>query len=265
MKITSVDVHDLRFPTSSDLSGSDAVHKDPDYSCVYVVLHTDDAAVPAGYGLTFTLGRGNEVVAACVRSLDYHLIGADFDADIVADMTDAVDHRGFYYRLCQDGQMRWLGPEKGVVALACGAIMNAVWDIMARRANKPVWLLVAEMEPERLVELIDFKHIADFVSKDEALALLKRVRPGWEQRVERMKTVGFRACECGRGGARARARGGGEERAARALTRPLTSSLSLSPAPRAQTRRRAAGSATLSTSCARSAASRSRRGTRSSR
>ena len=90
MKITSVDVHDLRFPTSSDLSGSDAVHKDPDYSCVYVVLRTDDDAVPAGYGLTFTLGRGNEVVAACVRALDYHLVGADFDADIVADMTDAV-------------------------------------------------------------------------------------------------------------------------------------------------------------------------------
>ena len=210
MKITAVDVHDLRFPTSSDLSGSDAVHKDPDYSCVYVVLRTDDDAVPAGYGLTFTLGRGNEVVAACVRALDYHLVGADFDADIVADMTDAVDHRGFYYRLCQDGQLRWLGPEKGVVALACGAIMNAVWDLMARRANKPVWLLVAEMEPERLVELIDFKHIADFVSKDEALALLQRVRPGWEQRVERMKTVGFRACAWARRArARARRKGGG--------------------------------------------------------
>ena len=209
------------------------MHKDPDYSCVYVVLRTDDAAVPAGYGLTFTLGRGNEVVAACVRSLDYHLIGADFDADIVADMTDAVDHRGFYYRLCQDGQMRWLGPEKGVVALACGAIMNAVWDIMARRANKPVWLLVAEMEPERLVELIDFKHIADFVSKDEALALLQRVRPGWEQRVERMKTVGFRACAWAR---RARAReGGGRARGACSHAAAHVVVVSLARASRADT------------------------------
>ena len=200
------------------------MHKDPDYSCVYVVLRTDDAAVPAGYGLTFTLGRGNEVVAACVRALDYHLVGADFDADIVADMTDAVDHRGFYYRLCQDGQLRWLGPEKGVVALACGAIMNAVWDLMARRANKPVWLLVAEMEPERLVELIDFKHRRLRVEGRGARAAPARA-PRQEQRVERMKTVGFRACAWAR---RARARRKGRSARPRALTR-LRASSSLAP------------------------------------
>ncbi len=193
MKITGVTTHDLRFPTSKDLAGSDAVHKDPDYSCVYVILHTDDDVVPRGYGLTFTLGRGNEVVAACVKALEHHLVGADFDADIVDGMMDAEDHRGFYYRLCQDGQLRWIGPEKGAIAMACGAIMNAVWDLMARRAHKPLWLMVAEMAPERLVDLIDFKHIADYVTKEEALALLRRVRPGWEQRVARMNQIGFRA------------------------------------------------------------------------
>lgn len=193
MKITGMEVHDLRFPTSKDLSGSDAVHKDPDYSCVYVVLRTDDASVPEGYGLTFTLGRGNEVVAACVRALKHQLVGADFQKDIVDGMMDSEDHRGFYYRLCQDGQLRWIGPEKGVIAMACGAIMNAVWDIMARRAKKPLWILVAEMEPAELVEFIDFKHIADFCSKEEALELLQRVRPGWQQRVQHMKEVGMRA------------------------------------------------------------------------
>lgn len=193
MKITSLDVHDLRFPTSRDLSGSDAVHKDPDYSCVYVVLNTDDAKTPKGYGLTFTLGRGNEVVAEAVRALSRNVVGKDVDADIIKNMMDKTDHKGFYYQLTQDGQLRWLGPEKGVIALAAGAIMNAVWDLMARRRGEPLWLMVAKMEPEELVELIDFKHIGDYISKEEGLALLKKVRPGWQKRVERMRDVGFRA------------------------------------------------------------------------
>ena len=157
------------------------------------MLHTDDPVHTKGYGLTFTLGRGNEVVAACVKALEHHLIGADFDKDILANMMDAEDHRGFYYRLCQDGQLRWIGPEKGAIAMACGAIMNAVWDLMARRKEKPLWLFIAEMPPAQLVELIDFKHIEDFVTKEEALALLQKVRPGWQKRVEHMKSVGFRA------------------------------------------------------------------------
>ena len=194
MKILSVTTHDVRFPTSKDLSGSDAVHKDPDYSCVYVIVTTDDPNVPEGYGLTFTLGRGNEIVAACVKALSHHLIGKDFDQDILKDMMNVVDHKGFYYSGCsQDGQLRWLGPEKGAIALAGGAIMNAVWDIMARRAQKPVWEFVADMEPEELVEYIDFKHIDDFITKTEALELLKSVRPGWQKRKQHMKDVGFRA------------------------------------------------------------------------
>ena len=106
---------------------------------------------------------------------------------------DEEDHRGFYYQLTQEGQLRWLGPEKGVVGMAAGAIVNAVWDIMARLANKPLWELIAEMEPRELLKFIDFKHIADYVSREEALALLEQVRPGWQERVQRMKDVGFRA------------------------------------------------------------------------
>lgn len=193
MIITKMEVHDLRFPTSKDLSGSDAVHKDPDYSCVYLVLHTDSKRVPFGYGLTFTLGRGNEVVAECCKALQHVVVGKNFQRDIVDGMMDEVDHRGFYYQLTQEGQLRWLGPEKGVVGMAAGAIVNAVWDIMARLANKPLWEFIASMEPEELIKFIDFKHIADYVSREEALRLLQRVRPGWESRIQRMKDIGFRA------------------------------------------------------------------------
>lgn len=193
MKIRDIDVFDVRFPTSKTLAGSDAVHKSPDYSCVYVVLKTDDETCPEGYGLTFTLGRGNEIVAACVKALKRHVVDKDFDKDILQDMMNAEDHAGFYYRLCQDGQLRWLGPEKGVVAMAAGAIMNAVWDLMARRAKEPLWLFVSKMEPETLIRFIDFKHIQDFVSKKEALGILKGVRKGWKDRVARMKEKGFRA------------------------------------------------------------------------
>ena len=146
MKITGFRVEDVRFPTSRDLSGSDAVHKDPDYSCVYVILETDDAEFPEGHGLTFTLGRGNEVVAACVEALAASVVvGKDFDRDIVADMLNEEDHAGFYYQLTQEGQLRWIGPEKGVVGMAAGAILNAVWDLMARRAGKPLWRYVVDM------------------------------------------------------------------------------------------------------------------------
>ena len=193
MKITAVTTHDVRFPTSADLSGSDAVHKDPDYSCVYVVVSTDDPSCPEGYGLTFTLGRGNEIVASCVKALSFLLVGKDFDQDIVKDMMNVDDHKGFYYQICQEGQLRWLGPEKGVVALAAGAIMNAVWDIMARRAGKPLWEFVCDMEPEELIQYIDFKHIDDFVTKEEALKLLRSIRPGWQERKQQMKDQGFRA------------------------------------------------------------------------
>ena len=101
-------------------------------------------------------------------------------------MMDTVDYKGFYYQLTQEGQMRWLGPEKGVFGMAVGAILNAVWDLLARRAGKPLWLFVGEMEPEELIKYIDFKHIEDFVSREEAIQLLRKVRPGWQKRVANM-------------------------------------------------------------------------------
>ena len=182
--ISSLDVVDWRYPTSLNSDGSDAVHKDPDYSCVYVQLTTADGL--EGFGLTFTLGRGNEVVACCCESLRALVVGADLD-DILADPM------AFSRRLTQDGQLRWIGPEKGVYAMACGAVLNAVWDLWARRAGKPLWEFVCEMEPEQLVELIDFKHLSDVVTKEEGLALLKKRRPGWQKRVAEMKRDGYPA------------------------------------------------------------------------
>ena len=188
-----MEVDDVRFPTSKTLAGSDAVHKDPDYSCVYVTLHTDDPKTPRGYGLTFTLGRGNEVVKACARALESHVVGKDFETEIWKDMMEVNDHSGFYYRVTQDGQLRWLGPEKGVIAMASGALLNAVWDLKCRSVGKPLWKFVAEMKPEELIKLIDFKHIEDFISRESALKLLKRTRDGWQDRVQTMETKGFRA------------------------------------------------------------------------
>ena len=187
MKITDLSVIDWRYPTSLNSDGSDAVHKDPDYSCVYVVLHTDDEAGLEGYGLTFTLGRGNEVVAACCESLAFLVVGKDFEKDILSDLV------GFSRTLTQDGQLRWIGPEKGVLSMACGAVLNAVWDLWCRIKRMPLWEMVAEMEPEDLVELIDFKHLSDEITKPEGLALLKAARPGWQARVFEMKRDGYPA------------------------------------------------------------------------
>lgn len=184
-KITGLDVVDWRFPTSIRSDGSDAVHKDPDYSCVYVTLTTDTELV--GYGLTFTLGRGNEIVAAMCRSLAFLVVGKSLEDDILADMM------GFSRSLTQDGQLRWIGPEKGVLAMACGAVINAVWDMWARREGKPLWELVVDLEPEQLVELIDFKHITDVVTKAEALDLLRKRRPAAMGRKAEMKAEGFPA------------------------------------------------------------------------
>jgi len=186
-KITSLDVVDWRYPTSLNSDGSDAVHKDPDYSCVYVVLRTDAADGLEGYGLTFTLGRGNEVVARCCHSLADLVIGKDLEKDILSDMMR------FSRTLTQDGQLRWIGPEKGVLSMACGAVLNAVWDLWTRQAGKPLWEFVAEMEPETLIELIDFKHLSDAITKEQGLALLKERRPGWQARVAEMKRDGYPA------------------------------------------------------------------------
>jgi len=183
--ITGMDVVDWRYPTSLNSDGSDAVHKDPDYSCVYVILHTDDGS--EGFGLTFTLGRGNEVIKCMCESLKHLVVGKHFQNDILCDLV------AYQKTLTQDGQLRWIGPEKGVIAMACGAVLNAIWDLWSRLEKKPLWELVVDLEPKALVELIDFKHISDVITPKEALELLEAKRPGWEARKKEMQEDGYPA------------------------------------------------------------------------
>ncbi|MBV8064702.1 MAG: fuconate dehydratase, partial [Actinobacteria bacterium] len=184
MKITSLDVRDIRFPTSLSLDGSDAMHQRPDYSCAYVTLHTDSPLI--GCGLTFTNGRGTEVVVAAVRALEHLVVGRDL-AEITTEM------RTFWRSLTSEDQLRWLGPEKGVMHLATGAIVNAVWDLWAKREGKPLWRLLVDLEPAQLVDAIDFRYISDALRPDEALDMLERMRDGRSTRVAQVEESGYPA------------------------------------------------------------------------
>jgi L-fuconate dehydratase len=168
--ITSMEVADIRFPTSVQLAGSDAMNPDPDYSAAYVVLTTDDPEAPQGHGFTFTLGRGTDIVVAALRALEHLVVGTSVER-LQNDMG------GFARSLVADSQLRWLGPEKGVVALATGAIVNAAWDLWAKREGKPVWKLLADLTPEQVVALVDFRYIDDVLSPQNALAILKAQAP----------------------------------------------------------------------------------------
>src|SRR5215813_11674827 len=163
--IIELETHDIRFPTSRELDGSDAMNPDPDYSAAYVRLQTDVEEL-AGHGFVFTIGRGNDVQTAALAALRYLVVGRDVD-EIVSDLG------GFARSLTYDSQLRWLGPEKGVMHMAIGAVINAAWDMAARRAGKPVWQLIAEMTPEQIVDLVDFRYISDALTPDEALTLLR--------------------------------------------------------------------------------------------
>ncbi|KAF3829918.1 hypothetical protein GH733_001869 [Mirounga leonina] len=154
-------VRDVRFPTSLGGHGSDAMHTDPDYSAAYVVLETDAEDGLKGYGLTFTLGKGTEVVVCAVNALAHHVLNKDL-RDIVGDF------RGFYRQLTSDGQLRWIGPEKGVVHLATAALLNAVWDLWAKQEGKPLWKLLVDMDPRTLLSCIDFRYITDVLTEEEA-------------------------------------------------------------------------------------------------
>ena len=158
---------DIRFPTSRYLDGSDAMNPDPDYSAAYVVLETDHPDRLAGHGLTFTIGRGNELCVASIELPSRHGVGQSLE-DIAADMA------GFWRSLVSDSQLRWLGPEKGVVHLATAALVNAVWDLYAKAERKPLWKLLADMTPAQLVACVDFRYITDVLTADEAVALLER-------------------------------------------------------------------------------------------
>ena len=183
MRITDITVRDIRFPTSLQQDGSDALNLG-DYSATYVVLDTGTGL--AGHGLTFTNGRGNEVVVAAVHALKHHLIDRSVD-DIVTDM------RSLYRDLTVDKQLRWLGPEKGILHMATGALLNAVWDLWARREGKPMWKHLVDLSPEQLVSTIDFSYITDVLTPQEAVAMLHARRAGLAAREAEMRAEGYPA------------------------------------------------------------------------
>ncbi len=184
--ITRVEVRDVRFPTSRGLDGSDAMNADPDYSAAYVVLHTDDADGLEGHGLTFTIGRGNELCVAAVRALAPFVVGLSLD-EIAADMG------AFWRRVVGDSQLRWVGPEKGVIHLATAAVVNAVWDLWAKAEGKPLWKLLADMSPEEIVRCVDFRYITDALTPDEALEILRRQAPTRAERERELRENGYPA------------------------------------------------------------------------
>ncbi|MGP2442240.1 L-fuconate dehydratase [Streptomyces sp. JW3] len=185
-RIAAVDTYDIRFPTSRELDGSDAMNPDPDYSAAYVVLRADGPAEPAGHGFAFTIGRGNDVQVAAIHALRHHVLGRS-----VADL--CADPGALYRDLTSDSQLRWLGPEKGVMHMAIGAVVNAVWDLAARRAGKPLWRLLADAEPEWLTTQIDFRYLTDALTPDEALDLLRRGRKGAAERTGDLLATGYPA------------------------------------------------------------------------
>ena len=162
-RITGLRTHDVRFPTSDHLDGSDAMNPDPDYSAAYVILETDGPH--QGHGLTFTIGRGNEICVAAIEALRPLVVGLDMD-------WVAEDMGRFWRHVTGDSQLRWIGPDKGAMHLATGAVVNAVWDLWARIEGKPVWQLVADMPPAELVRCIDFRYLTDCITPEWALEFL---------------------------------------------------------------------------------------------
>ena len=185
--ITSVEVRDIRFPTSNSLDGSDAMNADPDYSAAYVILKTDHINKLEGHGLTFTIGRGNEICVAAIESLSYLVIGKSIDS--------ITSNFGSFWKklVTGDSQLRWLGPEKGVIHMATGAIVNALWDLYAKIEDKPLWELVSSLSSEEIVNCIDFSYITDAITPEEALTLLKNNEPSRSQRIENLRSLGYPA------------------------------------------------------------------------
>jgi L-fuconate dehydratase len=184
-RITDLRVFDLRFPTSQSLDGSDAMNPDPDYSAAYVILgtETDDLS---GHGLTFTIGRGNDICCMAIEAMRHLVVGLELD-------WVREDPGRFWSHLTGDSQLRWIGPDKGAMHLAVGAVVNAVWDLWAKEAGKPVWRLVAEMSPEEIVRIVDFRYLTDVLTPDEALAILRKAEAGKAERIATLEREGY-AC-----------------------------------------------------------------------
>ncbi|MFB9310330.1 L-fuconate dehydratase [Agromyces hippuratus] len=184
--IIAVDTHDIRFPTSLALDGSDAMNPDPDYSAAYVVIRTDAEDGLEGHAFVFTIGRGNDVEVAALEALRGHLVGRDVE-ELLGDMGAASR------MLLHDSQLRWLGPEKGVMHMAIGAVVNALWDLRAKRAGQPLWLHLASLSPEEIVSLVDFRYLTDALTPEEALEILRAAEPGRAERVARLQETGYPA------------------------------------------------------------------------
>ena len=186
IKITDIQVKDVRFPTSRSLEGSDAMNPDPDYSAAYVILKTNSPENVEGHGLTFTIGRGNELCVHAIESLSHLVMGKTLES-FTANM-------GVFWKMITgDSQLRWLGPEKGVIHLATGALVNAVWDLYAKIEGKPLWKLLADMSPEELVSCIDFTYITDAITPSEALKMLKAKESSKRERIENLLSKGYPA------------------------------------------------------------------------
>jgi len=181
--IRSLRVLDVRFPTSASLDGSDAMNADPDYSAAYVVLETDQAGLE-GHGLTFTIGRGNEICCAAIEAMRHLVVGLDLG-------WIAEDMGRFWRHVTSDSQLRWIGPDKGAMHLATGAVVNAVWDLWGKSEGKPVWQLVADMSPQELVRCIDFRYITDCITPAEALTLLRDQAKGKPERLAELQANGY--------------------------------------------------------------------------
>lgn len=181
--ITGLETHDLRFPTSLSLDGSDAMNPDPDYSAAYVVLKTDTPGLE-GHGLTFTIGRGNDICCAAIEAMRHLVLGLD--------LAWISENPGRFWRhVTSDSQLRWIGPDKGAIHLATGAVVNAVWDLLAKQAGKPVWRLVADMSPEEIVDSVDFRYLTDAITREEAIEILRRAEPGKAERIASLEATGY--------------------------------------------------------------------------
>ena len=182
-RITAFEAFDIRFPTSQHLDGSDAMNPDPDYSAAYVVLRTDSRD-RCGYGMTFTIGRGNEICVAAIRSLATLLIGQTVESLMAEPVT-------LYRKLTGDSQLRWVGPEKGVIHLAAAAVINAVWDLWARIQHKPVWQVICDMSPAQFVASVDFRYLTDALTPNQAVELLDRHTATRAKRIEELRGIGY--------------------------------------------------------------------------